>query len=257
MTQGRTDSSLSNQVETNPAPKMGDTRPSLAKCEAHGDTEGKAIFIGGEWCEVKCPSCVAEKKDAEEAEQERRAKIEKAMKRQALVEKHLKRSGIPKRFQAHSLSTYHATCEGSKYVLKDCRDYAGNFPEMKKLGRCMIMTGTTGTGKTHLSCGIANHIIREHAASALFISAVDAVRHVKESFDRGCERTERESIQFFESPDLLILDEIGVQFGSDAEKMILFEIINKRYESVLPTIIMSNLYQHKQLSVGLIGSRNG
>ena len=43
------------------------------------------------------------------------------------------------------------------------------------------------------------------------------------------------------SPDLLILDEVGVQFGSDAEKLILFEIINTRYQDMKPTILISNL----------------
>lgn len=32
-----------------------------------------------------------------------------------------------------------------------------------------------------------------------------------------------------------------MQFGSDAEKLILFEIINGRYEAVKPTILLSNL----------------
>lgn len=42
-------------------------------------------------------------------------------------------------------------------------------------------------------------------------------------------------------PDLLILDEVGVQHGSDTEKLILFEIINGRYEAARPTIVISNL----------------
>ena len=45
----------------------------------------------------------------------------------------------------------------------------------------------------------------------------------------------------FIRPDLLILDEVGVQFGSETEKMILFEIINGRYEQLKPTIVISNL----------------
>ena len=41
--------------------------------------------------------------------------------------------------------------------------------------------------------------------------------------------------------ELLVLDEIGVQFGSDAEKLIMFDIINERYEAMRPTILISNL----------------
>lgn len=42
-------------------------------------------------------------------------------------------------------------------------------------------------------------------------------------------------------PDLLILDEVGVQFGSDTERLLLFDILNERYERRRPTILMSNL----------------
>ena len=41
--------------------------------------------------------------------------------------------------------------------------------------------------------------------------------------------------------DLLVIDEVGVQFGTDTEKMILFEILNERYENLKPTILISNL----------------
>lgn len=41
--------------------------------------------------------------------------------------------------------------------------------------------------------------------------------------------------------DLLILDEIGAQLGTDWERLMLFKIINERYKQVLPTILISNL----------------
>lgn len=40
---------------------------------------------------------------------------------------------------------------------------------------------------------------------------------------------------------MLILDEVGVQFGSESEKIILFEILNERYLNMKPTILISNL----------------
>ena len=55
------------------------------------------------------------------------------------------------------------------------------------------------------------------------------------------QRTEAEVIRIYTDPELLIIDEVGVQFGSEAEKLILFEIINTRYERMMPTILISNL----------------
>lgn len=76
---------------------------------------------------------------------------------------------------------------------------------------------------------------------AIFASVMRAVRSVKETYGKGAGRTEAQAIRDLVDPDLLILDEVGVQHGSDTEKLILFEIINGRYEAARPTIVISNL----------------
>ena len=40
---------------------------------------------------------------------------------------------------------------------------------------------------------------------------------------------------------LLILDEVGVQFGSEFEKQLLFDVLNERYEKLKPSILLSNI----------------
>ena len=44
----------------------------------------------------------------------------------------------------------------------------------------------------------------------------------------------------FESPDLLILDEVGVQNVTEFERTVMLELINSRYEAMKPTIVISN-----------------
>ncbi|CAH0649884.1 DNA replication protein DnaC [Pseudomonas sp. Nvir] len=41
--------------------------------------------------------------------------------------------------------------------------------------------------------------------------------------------------------DLLVIDEIGAQKGSEYELGLLHSIIDRRYQSVLPTVVISNL----------------
>jgi DNA replication protein DnaC len=43
------------------------------------------------------------------------------------------------------------------------------------------------------------------------------------------------------SVGLLVMDEVGVQYGTDAEKVLLFDVINRRYQDVMPTILLTNL----------------
>lgn len=111
---------------------------------------------------------------------------------------------------------------------------------MRKAGACLIFCGDIGTGKTHLSIGIA-HAVLEQGGQAVFTSVRGAVAAVKATWEHGAEKTEPQVLRELVSPDLLILDEVGVQFGSDTEKLIMFDIINGRYEARRPTIIISNL----------------
>lgn len=103
----------------------------------------------------------------------------------------------------------------------------------------MIFCGGIGTGKTHLAIGIAKELMARYR-SAFFMSVMGAVRSVKETW-RNSETSESEALKNLIEPDLLILDEVGVQFGSDTGKLILFEIINGRYEGRRATILIATL----------------
>ena len=68
-----------------------------------------------------------------------------------------------------------------------------------------------------------------------------AIRSIKETYDKSSNKTEAQAYRDLVEPDLLILDEAGIGFGSDFEKNALLEIINGRYETSRPTIMTSNL----------------
>ena len=40
---------------------------------------------------------------------------------------------------------------------------------------------------------------------------------------------------------VLIIDEVGLQYGTPFERLELFDLFNSRYENMLPTICLSNL----------------
>jgi len=75
----------------------------------------------------------------------------------------------------------------------------------------------------------------------LFTTVQRAIRRIKDTWARGSEETETQAINAIAYPDLLILDEVGVQFGSEFEKQVLFDILNERYEKRKPTILLSNI----------------
>lgn len=216
-------------------------------CPTHGAVEVKIFDVSGNgWNEPECQKCkeLAESEKAEQAALDKKVRLANARRKQ--IEKTLGDSGIPKRFLNKSFNDFVPENDTAKNRRDVCYDYAFNFPENRKAGRSLIFCGTTGTGKSHLSCAIANYIIENHSienrgCTAVFMKVSKAIRKVKETYSRDSKMSEQEAINWFRTPDLLILDEVGVQFGTEAEKYILFEIINERYENMLPTILLSNL----------------
>lgn len=206
-----------------------------ANCENHGEYIQKS-WINGYW--EGCHKCAEERDARIKADDERMALEAKKQRWQQKIES----SCIPSRFENRTLSTYLVNPENlkQKRIYEFCLDYAENFAEVEKTGRSFLMIGSVGTGKTHLSIGIALHIM-QNGNSAVFTSASKMLREIKDTYRRDSDYSESEVIKRYTSCDLLIIDEVGVQRGSDYEKDTLFDVINERYESVKPTIALSNL----------------
>ena len=151
-------------------------------------------------------------------------------------------SHIPARFVHASFDNYQTT-EKSAKAKAICQRYATVWNERKAVGGGLILCGKPGTGKNHLACAIANQIIEQYQDEVKLTTALRIARAVKSTWAKDSDYDEEEMILRYCEPDLLIVDEIGVQFGSDAEKIILFEILNERYERMKPTILISNLAQ--------------
>lgn len=221
------------------APMARSERPSryvsamLAVCGQHGEYSSLKLAHGWSGC-VACDQAAELASLATEHEAWRRELGARAW------QARLGRAAIPERFADRRLSTYQPTCPKAQHALQLARRYADNFGAVRKSGTCLIFCGDVGTGKTHLAVGIAHEVL-EQGGQAVFSSVARAMRSVKETFNKGSERTEAQALRDLIEPDLLILDEVGVQYGTDAEKLILFEIINGRYESARPTILISNL----------------
>lgn len=185
----------------------------------------------------RCPGCAEDRRLAEEAKRAQEA----AREREHNVLSLFRWSGIPPRFSDRSFEDYAAVTQGQKIALSVCRAYAEKWPDKVKSGASLILSGAPGTGKTHLACAIAKGVMQAHLASTLFMTVSAMLRSIKETYRKGSERSEQEAIDAFGDPDLLILDEVGVQVGSDHEKLLMFEVLNERYQAMLPTILISNL----------------
>jgi DNA replication protein DnaC len=164
--------------------------------------------------DLKCPVCSKEKE----------------------IELFKKTSYIPLRFQSCSFENFSETRQ-KEIVL----DYVKNFQDKQKQGTSLVFCGTTGSGKTHLASALCFYLIENYQIKVLYTKAFDVLREVKETYNKNSKKTFSDVQDKHAKVDLLIIDEVGVQFGTETEKQILFEIINERYENIRPTILVTNL----------------
>ncbi|MFZ6654050.1 ATP-binding protein [Undibacterium sp. TJN19] len=205
-----------------------------AHCAQHGDYTAYSHRAG---CWSACEHCLHQ---SDLQQQQAQRQKDAAAIQAARWQQRLGRAAIPARFCDRSLQNYVASCAASELALHTCIQYAAQFDEVEKQGLSLIFCGGVGTGKTHLAIGIARQVLAS-GRQAVFTSVLKALRHIKATYQRDSQKTEDQAIQELVEPALLILDEVGVQFGSETEKMLLFEIINGRYEVRKPSILISNL----------------
>jgi DNA replication protein DnaC len=208
--------------------------PRRDACAEHGEYNAYEL-PSGDWS--SCPKC----RDRENEERQRREFEERRREAEEANHRMLVNAAcIPPRFAGRTLENFVVHNDGARKALTVARAYVEDFESARKDGTSLIFCGGVGTGKTHLAVGIANAVLAMKLR-VRFASVMNAVRTVKETYNRGSDETEREALNEFIYPDLLVLDEVGAQFGSDTEKLILFEIINGRYEQMKPTVVISNL----------------
>lgn len=210
------------------------------RCEKHGIDYTEQVFkhfVRG------CPKC----REEEEAERERQAEAEREAERRkwvnAQIERRIGASKIPPRFVGKTVKGYEVSegNEGQRYVADRVKAYAIEFNDGKHSGRCLALLGNAGTGKTHLACAIGNHLLKNLGKTARFTTVSELNRIVREAKSFSSDVTESQVIADFAGYDLLIIDEVGVQTGTDAESKALFDVFNERYQNLKPTVLISNL----------------
>lgn len=219
----------SAQIVGSPMPNS----QAVTVCEKHGPYEPKTLTFGGKTIKRGCPVC------AEEDALARQRETQEAMKR-AAISRAMQEANIPRRYQAKTLDTYRPQSEQAKHAHTWAVKYAENFGRACDLGTSLILTGKPGTGKTHLANGVAHEVIKQ-GRTARYEPVPDALARIKDTWRKDAQESEGAAIAAYVKPDLLILDEAGVQFGTEAERLILFRMLNRRYEEMRPTILISNL----------------
>lgn len=141
-------------------------------------------------------------------------------------------SGAPERYQGESLDTYRTDTPEQQTAEKIARAYLNEITNHNF--KSLVMLGAAGVGKTHLACGI----LREYGGQYRTAPAiVEELRRAK-SFD--AKETEADLLEYYGHVSLLVIDEIGRGINATDEKYMIYQVLNARYNTRKPTVLISN-----------------
>ncbi len=77
--------------------------------------------------------------------------------------------------------------------------------------------------------------------SGLYTTFPDMIRSIRSTWEKGSVFSETQVMSAYASVDLLVVDEVGVQYGTDSEKIILCDVLDRRYRDMQSTLLLTNL----------------
>ena len=165
--------------------------------------------------------------------------------REGLVKATIASSGIGNLIETQSFENFDLDCykhdqrvyEMMSLNVERARAYVKNFPKNK--GN-LLLVGTTGTGKTHISTAIAREII-PMGYDVIYDSIHNIISDFEtDKFKNGYSQSESRCDKYFEC-DLLIIDDLGTEFSNQFTISCIYNLLNTRQNHGKATVISTNL----------------
>lgn len=166
---------------------------------------------------------------------------------------------LNKRFRNCTLDNYNCETDEQKELIKYIKScVTGEFKEN------IVLIGGVGLGKTHIAYGIINALeeIKRRANDEYewytnkkvnLTSIKTIIDNIRACWKPNADKYDHEAIINLKTIPLLIIDEVGVQYGTESERLELFDIFNCRYNDMLPTMVISNC--NKEQMSKILGQR--
>lgn len=193
--------------------------PPEPKCRYCGrglEPLGAALLGQVRW--VSHEPCGCEGELAEQAERERREREEA----EAEMARRIAASGIKRRFRNAQTSIPAAV------------SYLGRFGDIQ--GRGLYFRGGVGTGKTTAASAIARALVYT-GYSVIVTTTLEMLDSIQDTYGTGAKSAE--GVGRYGRCDLLVLDDLGKEGANSWAMTTLFQVVNRRYEEMLPTIVTS------------------
>lgn len=127
-----------------------------------------------------------------------------------------------------------------KQVFQDCVDFADSPHGW------LVLAGTYGCGKTHLAAAIANEQIERARSDVMFVVVPDLLDYLRAAFSPQAGTSYDRRFDEIKRTPVLILDDLGTESATPWAREKLFQLLNYRYDAVLPTVITTSR-EHKEI----------
>ncbi len=216
-------------------------------CDKHGPYMANGTQLTKRVVWSPCPACKAEEQQRE-LEMNRRAAM--AMERER-IQQGVMRAGLPARFIGRTLESFNAESQDQQKALAISKDFVADWKNVYKKGLWLVFSGKPGTGKSHLAVAILQALMPEYVGR--YMTCMELFQKIRGTWRRDSELSEEQVISELASTPLLVIDEIGAQNGTDSEMLHLFDVLDKRYRDMMPTILLTN--QNKEGFKQFVGDR--
>jgi DNA replication protein DnaC len=150
-------------------------------------------------------------------------------------------SNVPLKYASITIAQYKVRTKEEEKILQKIGKYQDELISNYLTGKNLLLMGNYGTAKSFFMSALCNYCIREKILNVKYINIVDLVNEVNSTYEEGSLKTKEQVINRYASYDFLFLDDIDKKENpSDATKEIMYNIINTRYDNILPTVISSN-----------------
>lgn len=180
-----------------------------------------------------------------------------------LYKRIIKSCGITEAFLQKNFDNFNIISKQTEIMHKISKDYATTFALIRdKRNNSLALLGSVGSGKTHLTIAVANELMKNNIG-VRYMQYREDIPRIKQVITNEIDYN-REIGKYKHAPVLLIDDlyknAIGKgpygEYLNDADKRVMFEIINHRYFNGLPIIVSSECDSNMLLELDEgIGSR--
>ena len=204
-----------------------DEATNLLYCKKCRTPRQKRIEVCGRIFTPLCLcACLTRAEEAREAEVKHREFLDRVAKNRSL--------GLPEpELRKH---TFANDLGFNAPQMELAKAYVEHWEENQRQGKGLLLWGNVGTGKSYLAGCIANALL--DCGVPVLMTNFSRLLNRLTDFSAGDKNAYIQSLNAYR---LLIVDDLGVERGSDFVKEQVFQIVDSRYRTGLPMIITTNL----------------